>query len=126
MALVERMAGWEDDGSEPANSRTDKVQAHRFFALILEVIAGRETAARARDVHFAVRNTVDASGKSDLQDWNALVALLPPVSIPGSPTALERILRQEYVQAIHTIHLLAEVRADGYDTPAKIRTKLGI
>jgi hypothetical protein len=120
------MGGWDDDGSQPPNNRPDKVQAHKFFAVIQEVLAGRETAARARDVHFAVRGTVDASGRSDLQDWNALIALLPPIAIPGSPTPLELVNRSNYVQSIHTIHLLGEVRADGYDTPAKIRAKLGI
>lgn len=117
MALIERIMRLKDDGTNDPNRRSsDRLSVNTFFSAMQEVIHGRMTAAEFRTGN-AIRMTVDASGRSDNQDLNDIVALLPASGTIG---------RANFAAAIHSIFLLAEARFPGYTTPAQIRAKVGI
>lgn len=102
MALVERLM---HDASEP-ESRW--LSVHSFFAAASEVERGALTSNQVQ--------TYLVMTAPDITDWNALVAL-----VTGAAAA-----RLAVIQRIHAVFILAEVRAPGYDTPAAVRSKLGI
>jgi hypothetical protein len=102
MALIERLM---HDSSEP-ESRW--LAVHTFFAAASEVERGALTSAQVK--------TYLAMTAPDIADWDALVAL-----VTGAAAA-----RLAVIQRIHSVFILAEVRAPGYDTPSAVRTKLGI
>lgn len=102
MALIERLM---HDSSE-VESRW--LSVHSFFAAASEVERGALTSNQVQ--------TYLAMTAPDIADWNALVAL-----VTGAAAA-----RLAVIQRIHSVFILAEVRAPGYDTPAAVRTKLGI
>ena len=102
MALIERLM---HDSSEP-ESRW--LSVHTFFAAASEVERGALTSNQVQ--------TYLAMTAPDITDWNALVAL-----VTGAAAA-----RLAVIQRIHAVFILAEARATGYDTPAGVRTKLGI
>lgn len=103
MALVERLMGLE----EP------KIPCHQFFAAASELINGRLTVAQIK-TYLAM----DAAAQAE---FDALVALAPTGT---NATALAQ--KALYVESQHSIFLLAEDLIPGYDTPAVVRTKLGI
>lgn len=103
MALIERLM---HDSSEP-ESRW--LGVHRFFALASEVERGAITTAAVKTTHLNMT-------AADIVDWDALVAL-----VTGAAAA-----RLSVIQRIHAVFILAEDREIGYDTPAGVRTKLGI
>jgi hypothetical protein len=102
MALVERLM---KDNSEP-ESRW--IAAHTFFAAASEVERGALT---SNQIQSYLEMTAE-----DIADWNALVAL-----VTGTAAA-----RLAVIQRIHSVFILAQVRAPGYDTPSAVRGKLGI
>lgn len=101
MALVERLMHLDPD---PAR----QMAVHTFFAAVNEVGQGFLTSAQVQ--------TYYAMTAEDLVDWNAVAALMP-----GAAAA-----KALFIERIHGVFILAEVRAPGYDTPAAVRTKLGI
>lgn len=52
----------------------------------------------------------------DIAEWTALIAL-----VTGAAAS-----RLSLIQRIHSVFLLAEAKIPGYETPANVRTKLGI
>jgi len=103
MALVERLmhTPFETDAAR-------FIPVHYFFAAIGEVIQGALTSAQ-------VQSFLGMTA-ADIVDWDALVAL-----IPGATAG-----RALYAERIHGVFMLAEGRFPGYDTPAAVRSKLGI
>lgn len=118
MALVERLMGFNNDGTEdPKRRRGDNhIPVHLFYSGMLEVANGRLTPTQLR-VMFAISSGVDESGRSDNQDLIALVALMPG---PGT------VARSVFIAGLHSCFILAEERMPGYETPAAVRLKLGI
>lgn len=102
MALIERLM---HDSSEP-ESRW--IPVHDFFAAASEVERGALTSAQVQ--------TALAMTAPDITDWNALVGL-----VTGAAAA-----RLAVIQRMHAVFILAEGRYAGYNTPAAVRSKLGI
>jgi len=107
--LVERLMKLAPDGSPAVEGATDHISVHTFFAAVGEVVAGRLTSAQVK----ATWNIPDGD-----TDYSHLAAQLPAASLKG-----ERAL---YLEGIHGVFMLAEVRFSGYATPAEVRAKLGI
>jgi len=104
MALVERLMG---DLGEP------KIPVHDFFAAAHEIVVGRLTVAQVKTAL-----AMDVAAQSE---FDSLVALAPTGS-----SALATAQKAQYVESIHSVFILAEGRYAGYDTPAAVRSKLGI
>lgn len=102
--LIERIMG------EPGFA---KIAVHTFFALNNERIHGRQTR----------QNVIDALklSASDIVEYDALVGLAP-VGV----AALDEAKKGHFLNSVHSIFLLAEVRMPGYNTPAQVRSKLGL
>ena len=103
MALVERLMGLE----EP------KIPVHDFFAAAMEIIAGRLTTAQVKTAL-----ALDAAGQSE---FDTLAATAPTGT---SATALAN--KALWVHSMHSVFVLAEGGYAGYNTPANVRSKLGI
>lgn len=103
-ALVERLMGLPG---------FDKIEVHEFYALNNERINNRQTR----------QNVIDALGLvgGDITEYDALVALAPSGS-----TALAEAQKGMYLNSIHSIFMLAEIRATGYSTATQVRGKLGL
>lgn len=103
-ALVERIMGWP--GAE-------KISVHTFFALNHQRIEGVLTR----------QNVIDLLGLSgdDITEYDALAALAPTGS-----TALNVAQKAMFLESVHSVFLLAEVRMTGYSTPTEVRAKLGL
>lgn len=103
MALVERLMGTE----------TPKIPVHDFFAACHELVMGRLTVAQIKTAL-----NMDASAQSE---FDTMVALAPTGS-----TALATAQKAQYVESMHSVFILAEGGYAGYNTPANVRSKLGI
>lgn len=79
-----------------------------FFAAASEVERGALTSAQ-------VKSFLEMTAADEV-DWDALAAL-----VTGTAAA-----RLAVIQRIHAVFILAEGRYPGYDTPANVRSKLGI
>lgn len=103
-ALVERIMGMPG---------FVKISVHTFYAINNERIAGRQTR----------QNVIDTLGLAgaDITEYDALAALAPT-----GTTALAEAQKAHFLGQVHSVFLLAEVRAPGYDTPAAVRSKLGL
>ena len=100
--LVERLMG------EPYVAHSLKISVHSFFAAQNEVVAGRLTRAQIKNY---LNMDIDTATEYDL------LADKVPAQIAN---------RTEWINGIHTVFILAEDRAPGYDTPAAVRTKLAL
>jgi len=103
MALVERLMGLEET----------KIPVHDFFAAQQEVAAGFITVAQVKSFL-----NMDAAAETE---YDALIALYPTGT---SATAVFN--KTTYISRMHAVFLLAESAYPGYDTPAVVRSKLGI
>jgi hypothetical protein len=101
MALVERLMHLDTDPNRD-------MAVHTFFAALNEVVAGRLTVNQVKNYY--------AMTTADNVDMDAIVA-----DAPSGDAA-----RAMYLNSIHSVFILAEVRAPGYDTPTGVRSKLGI
>jgi len=101
MALVERLMHTDPDV-------TRFIPVHTFFAAMSELSVGNITVAQVKTFW----NTTAA----DDVDLDALIAAAPA---GDAAKAL-------YIQKLHAVFILAESTVPGYDTPAGVRTKLGI
>ena len=114
MALVERLGGWNSNGTEPtAEPDQPKIPTHAFFAAAHEMIMGRLTGAQIKTFL-----NLDAAASTE---FDALVALAP-----FGATALAIAQKAQYVESIHSVFILAEGRYPEYNTPANVRAKLGL
>jgi len=111
MALIERLI----HRFEPDQIR--HISAHSFFAAMNEIIAGRLTVAGVKT--FLSMTAADSS------EFDALIAKTPGTAVG----------KAQYVNDVHSIFILANavfrnqpgvIGAPGYQTPAEVRTKLGI
>lgn len=102
----------EGDTEPPAFEPQSRwVAVHSFFAAQLEVLGGNLTPAQVK----AFLSMTPA----DEVDYDAMVAL-----VVALPTLEEKHL---LTQQFHSIFILGEQRVSGqYDTPADVRTKIGI
>lgn len=100
--LIERLMG------EPGYA---KISVHTFWAANNERIHGR----------FTRQNVIDVLGLTgqDITDYDALAAIAPS----GATTANE-IAKGRFLNSVHSIFLLAEVRVPGYATPAEVLAKI--
>lgn len=114
-ALVERLMGLNDNGTEPTGNLALKIPVHLFFAGCTEVAESQLTVAQLKN-GLNMRTVNDASGRNDDDEFDALIALAPAQSGP----------RAMYLNRIHAVFILAEERAALYNTPALVRAKLGI
>jgi hypothetical protein len=114
-ALVERIMGLNDSGTEPVQSLELKIPVHLFFAGCTEVSEGQLTVAQLKN-GLNLRTVNDASGRNDDDELDALIALSPAQSGP----------RAMYLNRIHAVFIFAEERSALYNTPALVRSKLGI
>jgi len=115
MALVERLMGLADNGTDPSPDTPDKrkIKIHDFFAAQSEVARGALTVAQIKS--FLNMDTACAA------EYDALIALAPT----GSTTAA-RLSRLDYINQMHAVFILAEKRYPQYATPAEVRLKLGL
>lgn len=103
MSLVERLMGVE----EP------KIPVHDFFAAAMEIIAGRLTAIQVKTALG-----LDASAQTE---FDTLAA-----TAPSGNTATALANKALWVHSMHSVFILAEGGYAGYNTPASVRSKLGI
>ncbi len=103
MALVERLM---HDPSEP-DSRW--IPVHQFYAGCVELVNGKLLSSDITNYY--------AMTAADLVDWNKIVALAPTTNVGD---------QVNYVNRIHAVLMLAEIRTPLYDTPTAVRAKLGI
>ena len=103
MALVERLMGLE----EP------KIPVHDFYAAGNEIIASRLTVAQLKTALV-----LDAPASTE---FDTLVA-----TAPTGTSALATAQKALWLSGIHSVFLLAYGGYAGYNTPALVRTKLGI
>jgi hypothetical protein len=109
MALVERLMGLADDGVTPVPN----IHVHAFFAANHQRIAESLTRQQVIDM-FAL----DAD---EVIEYDALAALAPT-----GTNALATAQKAMFIESVHAVFLLAEERLVGYETPALVRTKLGL
>lgn len=102
MALIERLM---KDSSEPENRW---IPVHTFFAYCSEIERGALTLANVK--------TRLGTTAADNVDFDAIGAL-----ITGAAAS-----RLAVIQRIHCVFILASSREPDYDTPANVRSKLGI
>lgn len=114
--LVERLMGLNDDGSEPTEGYDLKIPVHGFFAACSEVIAGRLTVAAVKNLVWKTGAPSMRTSPNDRAEFDALIALAPAGDAQ----------RALYLDSIHGVFMLAEMRINGYGTPAGVRAKLGI
>lgn len=114
--LVERLMGLNDNGSAPSEGYNLKIPVHIFFAAAGEIIATRLTVAQVKALVWISGGV--AMRTSDAAEFDSLIALAPNASNPAG--------RALYLESIHGVFMLAESRIAGYDTPAGVRSKLGI
>ena len=103
-ALIERIMG---------ESGFTKISVHQFYAINNERIAGRQT---RQDVIDVLGLTGD-----DITEYDELAALAPSGS-----TALAEAQKSLFLNSVHSVFLLAEMRVTGYHTPTLVRSKLGL
>lgn len=108
-ALIERLMGLADDGVTPSAN----LSVHLFFAANQERIGG----ALSRE---DVINILGLSG-AEITEYDALVALAPT-----GTAALNVAQKSMYLNKIHAVFILAEMKAPGYSTPAEVRARLGL
>jgi hypothetical protein len=116
MALVERLMGLASDGVSPApddDPTQGKIPVHAFFAAQSEIINGRMTVAGVKNYL-----NMDAAAQTE---YDSLIA-----TAPAGTTALALAQKALFIESIHAVFMLAEIGAPGYDTPANVRSKLGI
>lgn len=111
--LVERLMGVNTDGRR-------KVPIHQFQAAAAEWARGRMTAAQAIAMF-----ELTAAEQTEAQ---ALVATVTSIAIAGTAVqqADARARQALRMQEIDHVLLLAEAQVAPYDTPAKVRTRLGL
>lgn len=102
MALIERLM---HDSSEPTERH---IAVHTFFAYCSEIERGGQTLPNVK--------TLLSTTAADNTDFDAIGAL-----ITGAAAS-----RLAVIQRIHAVFILAETGELDYDTPAKVRAKLGI
>lgn len=90
-----------------------KIPVHDFFAAAMEIIAGRLTVAQVKTAL-----ALDAAAQTE---FDALAATAPTGS-----AALAVANKALWVHSMHAVFILAEGGYAGYNTPAAVRTKLGI
>ena len=112
MALVERLMGLADDGVTPVG-RPQKIPVHAFFAANHQRI---EAALTRADVIALFALEAD-----DIVEYDILAALAPT-----GTNALQTAQKAMFIEKMHAVLILAEGRYAGYDTPAAVRTKLGV
>jgi hypothetical protein len=103
MALIERLMGAP---FEPDHAR--KITVHEFAASVYEVAFGPRTVAQIK--------TYYAMSPEEAAEFDLLAA-----QVTGTDAVKHRTIFQ-----FEQIFLLAEVRAPFYDTPALVRSRLGI
>ncbi len=104
MGLVERLMHLDTEDRDLA--------VHSFFAAAVEIDAGFMTVAQ-------LKNGLNTTAEDDA-DLDAMIA-----NVTGSQSN-----RLAMIERIHAVFILAEdsesAPIPGYDTPANVRTKLGI
>lgn len=100
--LIERLMG------EPGY---EKISVHTFWSANNERIEER----------FTRQNVIDVLGLvgQDITDYDQLAN-----AAPNGTTQADRIKQARFNNSVHSIFLLAEVRAPGYDTPANVLSKI--
>lgn len=114
MPLVERLMGLNADGSVPSGDpNRPKIPVHDFFAAGHEMVMGRLTAAQIE--------TALGMNAEEITEFAALRALAPTGS-----SALATAQKAQFVESVHSVFILAEGGYAGYNTPAGVRSKLGL
>jgi len=111
MALYDRLLGRDDSG---APIEAGKIPVHQFQALMAEVARGRISGAQAQTAVVALSGL--ALSASEVTEAQTLLA-----TVAG--TAAAKLAR---AKEIDDVLLLAEASAPGYDTPALVKTRLGV
>ena len=112
MALYDRLMGVESGLGGPSG----KIPVHQFRATLAEFGRGRLTGAQAQAIISAVSGT--PLTPSEVTEAQTLLATI--TSQTNATTKLARVTE------IDDVLMLAEVRAPGYDTPALVKTRLGV
>jgi hypothetical protein len=112
MALIERLMGLADDGVTYVGTPR-KIPVHAFFAANHQRIDGALTRAEVIAL-FAME-------ADDIAEYDTLAAMAPT-----GTQALAIAQRAMFIEKIHAVLILSEGRYAGYDTPALVRTKLGL
>lgn len=115
MPLVERLMGLNANGSASPNGNPDrpKIPVHDFFAAGHELVMGRLTVAQIK--------TALSMDQSEQNEFDSLAALAPT-----GTSALATAQKAQFVESVHSVFILAEGGYAGYDTPAGVRSKLGL
>jgi len=112
VALIERIMGVEE------SVHGAKVPVHAFSALLRERARGRLTNTEALAEVNALLPAEDPLRPADTTEASALLT-----SITGAGNATAMLNR---ATLIDDAFLLAEAAAPGWNTPAKVRAKLGL
>ncbi len=123
MALIERLMGLQDDGSPPGEGYDLKIPIHGFFSACGEIISQTSggtglTVAQVKALVWRIGSPAMRSSPNDQAEFDALIALAPGTGNPAG--------RALYLERVHGVLMLAEIGIAGYNTPALVRTKLGI
>ena len=101
MALIERIVKTDPDESR-------HIPYHTFHAALIEIAAGNATLNQLKSYWNATTE--------DSNELDAIAALAP----------VDNAQRALFLERMHAVFALAEAGVPGYDTPAGVRTKLGI
>lgn len=114
MALVERLMHWgafvADSEPPTFEPQADWIAVHEFFAASLEILMGNLTVAQVK--------TVLSMDAGDAVEFDAMIANVTAGADDGE--------KHRIIDQFHAIFILAETRRNGYNTPAGVRSKLGI
>lgn len=111
MPLYDRVIGRDDNGVQ---LNTNRIPVHLFSALMGEVARTRLTGAQAQAQIEALSGTPLSA--SEVTEVQTLLA-----TISGAATA--KLAR---AKEIDDVLLLAEQNSPVYDTPTKVKTRLGV
>jgi hypothetical protein len=93
---------------DSSESESRWIPVHDFFAAASEIERGALTSAQVKAFWEMTA--------ADIADFDAMVALVTGAAAP----------RLAMIQRFHAVFILAEGRYTGYNTPANVRSKIGI
>lgn len=129
MALIERLMELKDNGTPMTDEDRERFIPLRIFVSRMgEFFRGKITGTQFK-ASLSLRSTVDASGRSDEQDADAIAALVAPMNQIqkfGFRAEMEDVLSLATLRRAAIPGQRMGYATPGYTTPAEVRAKLGI
>lgn len=101
-----------------------KIAVHALLAIIAEQQRGALTVAQAQSIletEYGGALGTGTGSEAGLAEVGDLLGTLPS----GTTTTIQ-LARSQRIQLIDSVFLLADLRVAPYDTPAALRTRLGV